>query len=492
MGGTMKIFAAGIATESNTFCPEPTALEDYQVLRGRDVRAGRMEYPGLNLEDLWGADAKAAGADFIFSLMAWAEPSGTTIRAAYESLRDEVLADLKKAMPVDIVLLNLHGAMVAQGHDDCEGDLMARIRAITGPDTVIAAELDLHCNLFPEKLAAADIIITYKEYPHIDVRERAREVFALALAAKTGKIKPVMALVPIPMVGLYPTTAGPLKSFLQRVRGLERDGTALSISFAHCFPFQDLPVTGASVIVITDNDKQAAQTLAEQLAAELYAMRRDIGFDRQSLPMDAALQRALDAPRGPVVVADQSDNSGAGAPSDATFALKWLLDKGAGDIAIASFYDPEVVRIARKAGTGADITIRLGGKSGPAGGTPLDLQVRVGTFRSNYFHAHAQSEGPPRTYPMGDTVALHIGSIAVIVGSRKCQCYSPDIFTDFGIAAREKKILVPKSMQHFHNAFAPIAASVLYMAAPGATPPDPRAIAYTRLDTASLYPWKDG
>lgn len=487
----MKIFSAGIATETNTFCPEPTGLEDYQVLRGRDVLAGHIPYPGLDLEELWGADARAAGAEFVFSLMAWAEPSGVTARAAYETLRDEVLADLKKAMPVDIVLLNLHGAMVAQGYDDCEGDLMARIRAITGPAAIIAAELDLHCNLFPEKIHAADIIITYKEYPHVDVRERARELFALAMAAKKGKIKPVTALAPIPMVGLYPTTAQPLKSFLQRVRDLERDGAALSISFAHCFPFQDLPVVGASILVITDNDAPAAQKLAKTLAAELYGLRREIGFDSLSRSMAEALQLALESPTGPVVVADQSDNSGAGAPSDATFALKWLLDRNVQNIAIASFYDPEVVRVAKKAGTGADIAIRLGGKSGPASGDPLDLRVQVGAIKTDYFHGHPQSEGPPRSYPMGDTVHLRAGTIDIIVGSRKCQCYSPDIFTDFGIDCRAKKILIPKSMQHFYNAFAPIAASVIYMAAPGAACPDPRAIAYTRLDKAGRYPWHD-
>ena len=133
----MKLFAGGIATETNTFSPIPTSREDFLVQRGKDVLEGRIDHPGLDLSAIWGMQAKARGAEFVFSLMAWAQPSGITVRSAYESLRDELLGHLRAAMPVDVVLLNLHGAMVAQGYDDCEEDIIRRVRDVVGPEAVI-------------------------------------------------------------------------------------------------------------------------------------------------------------------------------------------------------------------------------------------------------------------------------------------------------------------------------------------------------------------
>ena len=210
----MKIFAAGIATETNTFCPVPTGRGDFLVQRGKDVLEGRITQPSLDLSAIWGHQAKARGDEFLFSLMAWAQPGGITVRSAYESLRDEMLNDLRTAMPVDVVLLMLHGAMVAQRYDDCEEDMISRVRDIVGPTTVIGVELDLHCHLSPLMIAPADIVLTFKEYPHIDMNDRARDLFDLAVATKLGSIRPKMALFDCRMIGLYPTSSQPLRGFV--------------------------------------------------------------------------------------------------------------------------------------------------------------------------------------------------------------------------------------------------------------------------------------
>jgi microcystin degradation protein MlrC len=191
----------------------------------------------------------------------------------------------------------------------------------------------------------------------------------------------------------------------------------------------------------------------------------------------------------PVVVADQSDNVGGGAPGDSTAALRWLLDHGAQDVALAILYDPEVVRIARKAGQGATLSVRLGGKLGPTSGDPLDLQVRVLSTRDRYRHAMAQDSGAPWFFSAGDVVALRCGTVDIVVGSERCQCFGPSIFSDLGIDPRRKRLLIPKSYQHFYSEFASIAGDIIYMAAPGAVPPDPRQIPYRRLDTRRLFPW---
>ena len=223
----MKIFAAGMAHESNSFVSEPTTYSDYLVQRG--APGSPIDYPSQDMNQTWGKQAAAGNHAFIFSLMAWAQPGGINTRGAYEALRDEILVDLRTALPVDIVLLHLHGAMIAQGYEDCEADILQRVRALVGPDTVIGVELDLHCHLTEAKISSADIVVLYKEYPHTDMEERGAELFDLAIAAKTGQIKPVMALFDCGMVGLYATTRQPMRGFVDQMSEAERRQSILSV-----------------------------------------------------------------------------------------------------------------------------------------------------------------------------------------------------------------------------------------------------------------------
>jgi microcystin degradation protein MlrC len=469
----MRIFAAGIATETNTFCPIPTGIDDFTP----------------KSLDAWRDMARAQSHDLVEGFMARAQPSGTTTRQAYESLRDRMLEDLRRAGPVDVVLLFLHGAMVAQDYDDCEEDMVRCVRAIVGPGVVIGVELDLHCHLSASKIDAADIVVTYKEYPHWDINDRAREVFDLAVRTKRGEIRPTMALFDCRMLGLYPTSSQPLRRFVDEMSEGERGEGVLSISFGHGFQFADIPHAGAKMLVVTDGDASLAQRVAQEFGLRVHGLRREIAVDRLSLPLDDALSRALASKTPPVVVADQSDNTGAGAPGDATFALRWLLDRQPVHAAIAIFYDPEVVQIATRAGVGARLPVRLGGKLGPTSGQPVDIEVEVLSLAANYMHKFPQLSGPPSLFSAGDVVALRCGGIDIVVSSRRCQCFSPSIFSDLGIDPARKQVLVVKSTQHFYGAFSPIAGEVIYMAGPGAASPDPELIHYRRLDTSRMYPW---
>jgi microcystin degradation protein MlrC len=485
----LRVFAGGIATETNTFCPVLTGLDDFAVQRSDDASARESASVTFDLPEIWGTLAEARGDDFFFSLMAWAQPAGITKKSAYESLRDELLRDLQAAMPIDTALLMLHGAMIAQGYEDCEEDIIRRVRDIIGPNAVIGVELDLHCHLTYSKLERADIVITYKEYPHTDINDRARELFHLSIESRRGRFRPTMTLYDCQMVGQFPTSRQPLRGIIDAMMQAEKRKGILSISFAHGFPFADMPHVGAKMLVVTDNDPNLALQVAEEFGLRLRAVRQVIGFDSISLPMDAALRLAMQSDKHPVVVADQSDNAGAGAPSDATYALRWLIERDAQDAAVAILYDPEVVKIAKKAGVGAAISVRLGGKTGRHSGDPLDLDVTVVAIASNHVHPFPQAVGEPVLFSLGDVAALRRGSIDIVVCSMRCQCYSPCVFSELGIDPKVKRILVVKSTQHFYGAFASIAAEVVYMAGPGAVSPDPRQIAYTRLDTQALYPW---
>jgi microcystin degradation protein MlrC len=485
----MKVFASGIATETNTFSPIPTGLGDFAVCRAGKSETETGAEPPFDLETIWGDPVRARGDDFVFGLMAFAQPAGVTVRQAYEALREELLRKLQKALPVDVVLLMLHGAMVADGYDDCEEDLVERVRAMVGPETIIGVELDLHCHLSESLLKTANLVVIYKEYPHTDCNDRAHELLELATSAREGKIRPVTALYDCRMIGLYPTKRQPMRSFVDAMSDAERRPGVLSVSFGHGFPFADLPHVGSKVIAITDGDPGLADQVAREFGRRAYDLRHEIGFEGLSIPLEEALPKALASSKLPVVVADQSDNAGGGAPGDSTFALRWLLDHDVEDVAMAILYDPSVVGLAKKAGIGASLPVRLGGKMGPFSGNPIDLDVTVTALRENYAHAFPQESGEPMLFAAGDVVALRHGTIDIVVSSERCQCYSPEIFSDLGIELASKRLVIPKSFLHFYSAFAPIAGEVIFMASAGAVAPDPRQVPYRRLATSGMYPW---
>ena len=485
----MRIFAASISTETNTFSPMPTGLANYDIVRGRDLTADDAYWTGDGaLAALLRQYTQEMGGEFILSVMADAQPAGLTVRAVYEGLRDELLADLQAALPVDIVLLPLHGAMVAQGYDDCEGDLIRRVRALVGPQTVIGVELDLHCHLTQLMVDSADVIVIFKEYPHVDILARAEELFRLCVATARGEIQPRMALFDCRMIGFYFTPYEPMRSFVDEMSAAEGKGGVLSLSLAHCFPWGNVPDCGARMLAVTDNDPVLAQRLAEEWGRKFFALRHTA--TARSLPMHEALDRALANPHGPVVVADQADNAGGGAPSDSTFVLAELLRRGVSNAGIAMLWDPTVVNLAQAAGVGATLQVRLGGKLGPMSGDPLDLTVTVTGIRNKMVQHWPQLTGDPLISPCGDAVALRCNGVDIIVNNKRTQVLSPDVFTNFGLDVHKMRLLVVKSTQHFYAGYAPIASEIIYMAAPGAIAPIMTDIPFTRVNLHK-YPWVD-
>ena len=476
----MKIAIATLATETNTFSPIPTGRAAFTGERAW-FRTGASRHPAvLGSSPLieWRHRAEADGHEIVESICASAQPAGTTLRNIYEELRDLILADIKAAMPVDVVLLCMHGAMVADGYDDCEGDTLARVREIVGARATIGIELDLHCHLTELMRASADVIITYKEYPHIDMVERATELYALCTAAQRGEIKPVMAYHDCRMVSMWRTTVEPMKSFVAKMASLEGKDGVLSVSFGHGFPWGDVPEVGAKMLVVTDNDPAKAQALASELGQEIWRLR-EACFPLHDT-IDGGLDAALAAEGGkPVVIADVADNAGGGAPSDNTHILRRMVDRGVTDAVIGAFWDPVAVQFCTEAGVGASFDLRIGGKCGTASGDPVDLKVTVMALAEN----HSQGGLSGGRAPMGASAWVRAGGIDIILNSTRTQIFQPDAFTGLGCTLADKKIVVVKSTQHFHAGFAPIAREVRYVAAPGAIGPDFAAIPFTKRTT---------
>ncbi|MFO0292172.1 MAG: M81 family metallopeptidase [Rhodospirillales bacterium] len=473
----MRLFMAALVTETNTFSPIPTGAQSFAERMLRRGDATRLPATGGNIPLIvWRRRGEADGHEIVESLCGYAAPAGRTLRAAYEGFKAAILEDLRKAMPVDAVLLFMHGAMVAHGYDDCEGDLAAAIRAIAGPRAAIGMELDLHCHLTETMRGACDVIVTYKEYPHVDGAARAEEVYDLTLHTARGEIRPRMAFHDCRMISMWRTPAEPMKSFVARMAALEgRDGI-LSVSFGHGFPWGDVVEVGARMVVIADGDMARAEGLAAQLAGEIFALRHATHTPHDTI--DQAIDAALAAPRGPVVLAEVADNAGGGAPSDSTFVLRRLIERGVRDVAIGHFWDPVAARFCAEAGVGATLELRLGGKSGKVSGDPVDLVATVRAIRPE----HSQTGLGGGVSAMGLAVWIEAAGIDIVVNTARTQVFHPDGFLGLGLDPAARRIVVVKSTQHFHAGFAPIATQIRYVATPGAIAPDFAAIAYTRRD----------
>jgi microcystin degradation protein MlrC len=471
----MKLFTAVFGTETNTFSPFLTGMpnfeQTYLVHNGaHPLPPSAFAVPAVR----WREMAQERGWETVESLGAFAMPAGTTLQWVYEELRDEILRDLQAAMPVDMVLLNMHGAMVSEQCDDCEGDTVARIRDVVGPDVPIGVELDLHCHLTQLLVDSADAVITYKEYPHIDTAPRAEELFTIIADTAAGKVKPHITLHDLHMIGVYHTTREPVRSFVQKMSDLEGKDGVLSVSLGHGFPWGDVADLGTRILVVTDNAPATGAAVAKALGDEFYAMRDRVQPYYHT--MDSALDEVLNSTGQPWVLADVSDNAGGGAPNDSTFILRRLLERGVGNAAIGCIWDPVVVETALEVGEGVELDMRIGGKMGPMSGDPVDMRVRVGKIARN-----ATQRFGDGTNHLGDTVALHgPNGIDVVAITHRSQTFSPEVFTNVGIDPTAKKILVVKSMQHFYAGFEPVAAHVLYIAAPGALVPDFSLLPYAK------------
>jgi len=490
-----RMFLGMLATETNTFSPVPAGpnlWKESLLVRRSDPR--EQDPPAVRgARALLGGLASERGWEVAEGLFAFAQPAGPTPRAFYEELRDELLSDLEAALPVDAVLLMLHGAMVAEGYDDCEGDILTRARELVGPEVPVGAELDLHCHVTARMVEQATALVGYKEYPHVDVMNRMLDLFAMLADAAEGKVKPVVSTFACRMIGLFPTTSEPMRSFVDEFTALEGQQGILNVWLGHGFPYGDVPDLGATMVVVTDGDAARGARLAEEMGRKFFSMRDAVRERTQT--MDACLTRAAAAAEGPITIADTADNAGGGAPSDSTFFLAEMRKRGIENAAIGPLFDPMAVEICQDAGVGARLALRIGGKLGPTSGDPVDVDATVVGLCDELQNSMG---GVPMSLGAAAGIKVHAGGeaggapergIDVVLTARRGQAYAPSIFSGVGIDPERKRILVVKSTQHFHAGFAPISKQVLYAGDLGALPGEMTAIPLRRADTARLWPF---
>jgi len=472
-----RIAVAGFSHETNTFAEGLTTFDDF--LRGRG-------FPGLmSGEDVvrtlkgkatcTGAFLDAAeelGFEALPLLWTFPQPSGLIEQAAYDRVLAMLLEGLEAALPVDGVLLELHGAMVTEQLEDAEGDILARVREIVGPQVPVIATLDLHANISPSMVEHAEALIGYDTYPHVDAYERGRDAARLLMAAIENRARPVGALAQVPMLIGPPrqcTLMSPMSDIIALAQEAERREGVLNVTVAGGFPFADIADCGAAVVVTADGDGELAETTAQEIAGAMWERRDD--FRVRLTPLAEAIEHALRSGEGPVLLADGSDNPGGGAPCDGTVMLQALIEANAPRSTVAIIADPEAVAEAIAAGVGRQVTLRVGGKTDDRHGPTLALTGYVRLISDGRF----ANRGPMYTgveADMGRTVVFVVGEVEVMLTEQRIQPYDCQALRCVGIEPRDRLLIGLKSAVHFRADYGPLASAIFEVDTPGIHNPD--------------------
>lgn len=494
----MRIALGGISHETNTYADAvtgPTGLESFVVRRGDEILRMRdtATFTGGFIDA-----CDAIGAEPLPTLWAYCNPSGTITADAYATLRRELLERLTACPPVDAVALEVHGAGVVDGLDDLEGDLATAVRDLVGPDVPIVAALDLHGNVTDRMAEALDAFFGNELYPHTDAYERGHEAVSAVPRILGGEWAPVTRIAHLPMA-LPPATtdAGqPAAEMNELCRTIEDRPGVIDCTVFHGFPYVDVAPLGVHVVVTTDGDPDLARTSAEEVGRWIWAHRERFRHEAHS-PEGAVQAAAKLAAAGtrPVVVNETSDNPGGGSPGDGTHLLRAMLDADLQDAAFGFVADPEVADAAHRAGVGARIDVRLGGKHGDLHGEPVETTATVRTLSDGRIVLQHMLKGVRLN--LGPSARLRCGGVDVIVTTHPFQTMDAEIFLLHGIDVGRCSVVGLKSSHHFRAGFRHLAGAILTADSPGLTTNEVEVFEHTKA-SRPLWPhdpgatWPDG
>ena len=459
-----RVLTAEISHETNTFSQRLTgaqAFRDRFVLIGDEAIAERSE---ANTELAGFLDAsRAHGWQVEHVLSAAAGPSGLVKREAFEWLCDPIVAAVKRDR-FDGILLALHGAMVLDFCEDGEGEILRRVRAALGRETPIAITLDPHGNVSPQMCELADVVVSFRTYPHVDMRESGRRAGEILQRTMEGEIKPYTIRVSRPMLEESNggrTDAGPMIARLAAAREYEDKDDVFAVSINAGFASTDIADVGPTVLVTGQGDREQHVAFAETVAADIWERRREVLNEYLTVQAAAAVADGFDASHGPLVIADYADNPGAGGYGDSTALLGALLEAGTQNACFGPMVDSEAALALHESKVGERVSLALGGKTDPAfGGGPLMLEGELVAISDG----HYEGDGPilgGLSRSFGATAVLRVDGIEILIVTIAKQMLDLQQFKAFGIEPERKQVIALKSMQHFRAAFEPIAGQVV-------------------------------
>lgn len=469
----MKLVVAMMQHETNTFSPIETPLSAFYEAHGRHAL--------LTADDaiaVWGntdtafsgllASARDIGADVTVPVCANAEPSAPVSRDVFDRLCDPICDAVLRGC--DAILLDLHGAMVVEGGFSGEADLLARLRRLA-PEVPIAIALDFHANITAGVIENCSVITGYRTYPHIDMFDAGARAGRTLLKALADGRMPRIYWDSLPMMPhmLRQTPARqPMKDIMDLAIAAERDGYVLAASVFGGFPLADVAHAGFSPVIVADEDSTAARSLLARLGALAWERRADFVFRPEPIARSVAFAATLQ--EGPVVLVDHGDNSGAGGSMDDMTVANEILRQGLTDVSIGPIWDPVALAAMRTAGIGAELTLRIGGRtSSPAlnlKGQGLETSGTVRAITDGRFRV----EGPMMTgaeIDLGGSAVLQAGQTEILVVGHRSEPCDLGYLTHAGIDPRRKRYVMIKSRQHFRAAFEPVARHIVLVAGPG-------------------------
>src|SRR5450830_80686 len=455
----LKIVIARLNHETNTFSPIPTPLEAfasqwdsaaYQDQKGARTAMGAF----LDIAD-------GLSANIVTPLAATANPSANVAADAYTLMSDAIVRAVEGGC--DAIMLDLHGAMVAENAEDGEGTLLARIRKIA-PQVPLCVALDLHGNVTQKMVDNADIIVSFKTYPHIDMYETGEHAGRLLVALLQQQARPVTGWRQVPLLSATltsNTSASAMQRAVEQAKLAEKEAGVLAVSVLAGFPLSDFRDAGMSVVVVTDNDRALAQQVADTLVHTIWQERDDFVYDSLPLQQSLAQARLLQegAGSGPVLLLDHSDNVMSGGTCNTMDVLEAALAAGLRNIAAGPVSDPEAVAALVEVGVGGSATLAIGNKVELAqqgiSKTPLQLSGKVVAITDGTFKVR----GPiytGSTINMGRSVWFDTGAASIVLTEERVEPYDLGVFTSLGLDPASMDYVILKSRMYCRPVFVPI------------------------------------
>jgi microcystin degradation protein MlrC len=490
----MRIGIGQLWQETNTFNPLPTTRRDFEefgVLRGVDVieQLANTNEPGGFIQTLrtWPEQPEIVG---LVRLPAW--PSGTATAETFDWLLGEIIESVRRALPLDGVLLALHGAMVAERHPDVEGEVLEAVRREIG-NVPLVASLDLHANVTEKMVRHADALVLFHTAPHIDVFEtgvRAANVLRRILmegARRTSYFQKLPLVVPAERANTQDPASVSFQ-FRERLQALEHRPGILAAGIATVQPWLDIPDLGSAVLVVADGENASAKEASRELAADLWRRRRE--YLPELTPLADAVRIAKDCREGLVVLSDSADATTSGAPGDSTWVLGELLKYDWPRGALVTIVSPEAVSKAAELGAGAAGSFTLGGLRDSRFSKPIRLASATVERLFDSKFTMSGHLGKNLAIDMGRSAVLRQGDVRIVVTSRSGPHFAPELFQSAGMDPFAVNVLVAKSPCGFRAVYAARAAKVMVVKAPGCAPSDFWNYEYRNIPRP-LWPWDE-
>ncbi|MEB8388551.1 M81 family metallopeptidase [Rhodobacteraceae bacterium KMM 6894] len=489
----MRIVAARLNHETNTFSPVPTTLASFDPQYDEDARAF-----GTGSSTAFGAFVDYAAknsANLITPLAATADPSGPCADDVFEALIAPILKAVQDG--ADMILLDLHGAMVSQGHEDCEAELLARIRALA-PDVPLGVALDLHGNISAKLVENCDCIVGFKTYPHIDMYDTGAHLTRIMDAMVTGGVRPRMALTHPPLLAhtlrMNTETDCAMTDLIALAREAETRDGVLAVTVFGGFSLSDIADAGLSIVTVATEAETAAD-LADSLAQTAWERRREFVYLEQALSQSLQEARtAAESPgNGPVLLLDHGDNCMSGGSCDNMDVLSAALADGMQGIIAGPFCDPDVVAQLTDAGPGATVDVHLGNKAIAqdfvAPPPPLSIKGTVlGCSDGRYVVTGPIYNG--QTCEMGRAVVLETPQATILITERPHEPWDLAVFTSAGIDPLKARFLILKSRMYCRPVFSPLSRAVIECASAGITSSNNDLFSFARLKRP-IFPLDD-